>query len=122
MRDGGWVFIRVPEASKLMNQSWGQLVMFDSLHSKLNENVAAASALLTGGEKPVTLELKRSLLEEQVDATWKNALTSNRMSKAADASRRAAQAARRNAAADIIQVNLAGLAGLRRAQKGDMWV
>ena len=96
---------RVPEASKQMNQSWGQLVMFDSLYTQVNDHVEAAASLLAGGlNKPVTVDMKRHVRKEHIDQTWENALITNKMSKAADKSRRAAAEAQRNAAVGIIQV------------------
>ena len=96
---------RIPEASKQMNQSWGQLVMFDSLYTQVNEHVEAAASLLAGGmNKPVTVDMKRTVRKEHIDQTWENALITNKMSNAADKSRRAAEEARRNAAVGIIQV------------------
>jgi len=94
----------VPHASRLMNQSWGQLVMFDSLHASLKEEIMSKATEQTRGRMPVTVDLKRSLMDDHVDQAWQQALNANKMSRAADRSRRMASHARRDAAARVIQV------------------
>lgn len=86
-----------------MQQSWGQLVMFDSLFNRIQEDMMAKAQKMTGGTRPVTLDLKRAIMDEQADKQWQQALLANKMSKAADRSRRNAEHARRDSAASIIQ-------------------
>eukprot|EP00873_Tetraselmis_striata_P006521 jgi/Tetstr1/426785/TSEL_017000.t1 len=88
----------VPESSVEMNKSWGQLVVFDSLLEQLHTEVETDIGADSG------VHDKRAAMHDRAGSSWQQALMANKMSKAADRTRRSVTSARRHNAAKMIQV------------------